>query len=74
MDELTRMERIDRLADRWLQDERLAGVPATQIWDMAAERIDEKDRLALERRLDREARERAEDFDADGMRLVEDYG
>jgi hypothetical protein len=64
----TRLERIDRLADRWLRDNpALVDVAATVIWDMAAERIDEQDRRAMERRLDAE-------YDPVGLALVEDYG
>jgi hypothetical protein len=38
MDEITRIEKIDALADRWLArgDER----PATEVWDAAAEVVD----------------------------------
>jgi len=41
MDEVERIERIDRLADRMLLMERYADMPATEVWDLAAERVDE---------------------------------
>jgi len=39
-DEYERIERIDRLAERMLMLAKYDGVPATEVWDMAAEKVD----------------------------------
>lgn len=49
-DEMERLERIDRLADWMLRQAKYEGVPATEVWDAAAEEIDAR----IERELLRE--------------------
>ncbi len=39
-DEVSRLDAIDQLADRLLLQDRYADVPATEVWDIAAARID----------------------------------
>jgi hypothetical protein len=46
MDEITRLDRIDALADRLLKTAPL-DEPATDVWDRAAEIIDERERQRL---------------------------
>jgi len=40
MDEIDRIDKIDARADQLLKQARYDGVPATEVWDIAAEQID----------------------------------
>jgi hypothetical protein len=42
-DEVSRLDAIDQLADRMLLEARYADIPATEVWDIAAARIDGED-------------------------------
>ena len=50
IDEVERMERIDELADRMLLMAKYEDMPATEVWDLAAEKIDA---MILARKLER---------------------
>lgn len=47
LEEIERIERIDMLADRMLNDPQYDGTPATDVWDLAAERVDDAERRKL---------------------------
>jgi hypothetical protein len=45
MDEVTRIERIDARADVLLKSGKYEGIPATEVWDIAADEIDRMHRM-----------------------------
>ena len=46
-DEVERIDAIDQLADRLLNDRRYDDTPATEVWDIARERIDAEQSAAI---------------------------
>ena len=63
-DEYGRIERIDALADRLLKQDAYAGMPATEVWDAAAEQIDAQDERARAWAADRQM---VSDMERDGL-------
>jgi hypothetical protein len=48
MDEIERIEAIDRLADRMLDNPKNDAIPATEVWDMARDFIDCREKTESE--------------------------
>ena len=51
LSDLDRIDAIDALADRLLQRAEFDHLPATEVWDIAAERVDRADWARFERDL-----------------------